>query len=89
MPEILVVHPADYVIGDTAGNHSFALFIIQFVHLGNFVIHVAGIVLDCAPKHIGHQHNPSFAASFFQNAGRFPHGLPVHPDQSVPEVPET
>ena len=47
--------------------------------------YLCDVIIDPAFQHISHQPQPAFAAALFQKAGGFPHGLPVHAHQPVPE----
>ena len=89
MPVFLRIHPADNIVGNTARDDRFALFIVQLVHLRDFVVNITRVVFDAAFEHIGQKPQPSLPAAFFQQAGCFPHGFPVHFFQAVPEILNT
>ena len=78
VPVGLIVHAADNIIGDTAGNDGAPLRIVQIVHGGDFIIHVARVVAQRAAQHILHQPGAAFAGFFMQHIGGLAHFFPVH-----------
>ena len=78
VPVGLIVHAADNIIGDTAGNDGAPLRIVQIVHGGDFIIHVTRVVAQRAAQHILHQPGAAFAGFFMQHIGGLAHFFPVH-----------
>ena len=89
MPVRLVVHPADNAVGNAARDDGLALRIVEFVHLCDFVVHIARVVLHSTAEHVAQQPNAGFAGALMQQPGGFPHGFPVHLEQTLEEIRKT
>ena len=89
VPVFLGVHPAYDAVGDAAGDDRAALGVVQLVHLGDLVIHIARVVLDGALEHIAQEPDAGLAAALLEEGGGLPHGLPVHLDKTLEEIRKT
>lgn len=55
VPIRLVVHPPYDLVAQAARDLGFALRVVETVHLGDFIVHISGVVLQGAAQHVGQE----------------------------------
>ncbi|MGI6689118.1 MAG: hypothetical protein ACOX6Y_12385 [Christensenellales bacterium] len=84
-PVILVVHPPDNAVADAPGDHRFALGMVQPVHPGDHIVHIAGVIADAAKQQIRQQIRGGSARLGADHAQGFAETPGVHPQEALQE----